>query len=100
MYGWILSAFGYYNDIIRYRNYETAILRVASQKLLPTSFIDAFCIIKKHLSSNKEYILEKLKKEHILRPPRTINCGIYTMKCAVNYLKLHEEMVIVLSNYN
>ena len=89
-----------YNDIIRYRNYETAILRVASQKLLPTSFVDAFCIIKKHLSSNKEYILEKLKKEHKLRPPRTINCGIYTMKCSIDYLKLHEEMVIVLSNYN
>ena len=89
-----------YNDIIRYRNYETAILRVASQKLLPAVFVDAFCIIKKHLTSNKKSILEKLQKEHTLRPPRTINCGIYTMKCSINYLKLYEEMSIVLSNYN
>ena len=45
-------------------------------------------------------IASEVQKEHKLRPPKHINCGIYTMKCSIDYNKLYEKMTIVLSNYN
>jgi ubiquitin-conjugating enzyme E2 Z len=93
-----------YNKIIRYRNYETAIMRVADRKLLPDPFVSTFHIIKKHLINNKDQILkdifEKIKTDDEKSVGEVVNCGIYKMSCRINYAKLYEKMKIVLSEYN
>ena len=93
--------FNNYNKIIKYRNLETAILRVASQKLLPPQFTEAFFLIKKHLIENKSRIInniEKFKEEE--KEPRTVWCSVYNMRCNMDYNKLYKDMQGVLEQLN
>ena len=90
-----------YNTIIKYRNFETAILRIINQKLLPSPFVDSFCIIKKHILSKKDKILKKIAEEKgKYATPEVISCGIYSMCCKINYETLYDEMSISLANLN
>ena len=49
-----------YNTIIQYKNYETAILGVLTQKILPPAFSGFFSIIKKHFKEHEKNILDEL----------------------------------------
>ena len=93
--------FNNYNTIIQYRNFETAILRVVLQKLLPPQFTEAFCIIKTHLLENKQKIIDNLanlkEKE---AESRTIWCGTYNMRCIIDYSKLYKDMQTALAQLN
>jgi len=93
--------FNNYNTIIQYRNFETAILKVALQKLLPPQFTGAFYIIKTHLLENKQRIIDNLanlkEKEGELR---TIWCGTYNMRCNIDYSKLYKDMQVALAQLN
>ena len=89
--------FNNYNKIIRYRNYETAILRVAVKKLLPgPAFERAFDIIKEHFLKNKYCILNKLSNL-MVKKNETVICGTYNMRCFINYDKLYYDMELALS---
>ena len=68
-----------YNDIIRYRNYKTAILGMINQSRLPATFAGFFPIILKHVKEAGSGILnrlEELAKESENDGPRV--AGIYT----------------------
>ena len=93
--------FNNYNTIIRYRNFETAILRIINQKLLPTGFVDSFCIIKQHILSKKDIILKKITEEKAKNAtPLLVSCGIYSMACKINYETLYDDMSISIANLN
>jgi len=93
--------FNNYNTIIQYRNFETAILKVALQKLLPPQFTGAFCIIKTHLLENKQRIIDNLanlkEKE---AESRVIWCSTYNMRCNIDYSKLYKDMQVALAQLN
>lgn len=93
--------FNNYNTIIQYRNLETAILRVALQKLLPPQFTAIFSIIKTHLIENKQKIIENIKNfKEQEKEARVICCGTYNMRCNINYEKLYEDMLVALAQLN
>lgn len=90
-----------YNTIIRYRNFETAILRVASQKLLPSQFVGTFYLIKKHFNENTKKILENIEKQkNIEVEKRQVSCSIYNMKCNIDYDSLQKNMIKALEKLN
>ena len=93
--------FNNYNTIIQYRNFETAILRVALQKLLPPQFAGAFCLIKNHLMENKQKIIENLENlKEKEAESRMIWCSTYNMRCNIDYSKLYEDMQVALAQLN
>tara|TARA_B100001142_G_scaffold319852_1_gene363910 strand:+ start:83 stop:778 length:696 start_codon:yes stop_codon:yes gene_type:complete len=83
-----------YNRIIKYSNYNTAVLSVLKDKIYK-SVSDKFKdIIKENYIKNKDKILEHLKKLKDSEKKEIITIGIYSkMTCNVNYNKLYNKFL-------
>lgn len=82
-----------YNQIIKYKNYETAIYKVLAKKILPVKFFSFFHIIKEHILKNKTKITDDLKnmKDNELNG-QEISCRIYNMRAKLDYNKLYDDI--------
>lgn len=83
-----------YNSIIRYKNYETAILGVLTQKILPKTFSGFFPIIKKHFKEKEKIIIDELKQLAQSNNGKKYETSLYKMKVTTNYTDLTEKMLI------
>jgi ubiquitin-protein ligase len=85
-----------YNNIIEYKNFKVAILKVVKQELLPTQFVPFWVFIRNNFLKNKEDIFNNLNR--LIKIHKTAHdeiCGIYSMECNINYKKLLEEFNIM-----
>ncbi len=81
-----------YNSIIQYQNYETAILGVLTQNILPPAFMGFFSIIKNRFKSHKETIiaeLEQLAKSK--KNKKEFKTSLYSMNVLTDYTDLLER---------
>ena len=94
-----------YNKIIKYRNYENAILKVLQKKLLPMKHISFYPIIKNHILINKETILKNIENDYKkyktnLTDNKKIYCRIYNMYCTPDYENLLSDFKSFINNNN
>ena len=89
-----------YNDIIRYQNYNTAVLGMLTRKFLPETFSSFFSIIKNHINNNKESILNDIDELIQTKNEIVLSTGIYNMNSTLAYNKLKIDMLKAFeSNY-
>ena len=97
-----------YNTIIKYRNYEVAILRVLQKKVLPIKHISFYPIIKNHIFKNKDSIIENIMKDcekyknykDNVDLQNLFYCRIYNMNCTPAYDKLLSDFQTFFNNNN
>ena len=94
-----------YNKIIKYRNYQIAILKVLQKKLLPMKHISFYPIIKNHILSNKETILKNIENDYkkykiYKKDNKSIYCRIYNMNCIPDYENLLSDFKSFINNNN
>ena len=93
--------FKMYNKIIKYRNYEVAMYRVLTKKLLPTKFITFFSIVKEHFIKNRKKIIQHISKEktkYCKNNDETWHTGIYGMSCTPDYINLINNLEDAINN--
>ncbi len=79
-------AFESYNKIIEYRNIDTAIRNVLTQKILPDNFKPLWPLIKQHFIEKKDEIINKIDTLIEKNPkPKEYRASIYSMNCTVDY---------------
>jgi hypothetical protein len=79
-------AFESYNKIIEYRNIDTAIRNVLTQKILPDNFKPLWPLIKQHFIRKKNDIIKKIDSLIEKNPkPKEYRVSIYSMNCTVDY---------------
>jgi len=88
-----------YNSIIQYKNYETAILGVLVQKILPKDFIGFLPIIKKHISEHKNIILKELDELKVSKNNLECKTSMYNMTSILKYNELKDRMVVAFEEY-
>ena len=89
-----------YNTIIQYKNYETAILGVLTQKILPPTFSGFFSIIQKHFKKHEKNILDELTKlEQSDKNNKEFKASLYNMNLSTNYTDLIERMKIAFKEF-
>ena len=89
-----------YNSIIQYKNYETAILGILTQKILPPAFSGFFSIIKKHFKEHEKNILAELTQlEQSKKNRRDFKTSLYNMNISANYTDLMERMKIAFKEF-
>ena len=82
-----------YNKIIKYRNYQVAILKVLQKKLLPMKHFSFYPIIKNHIIKHKNSIIENITKDYekyktLKDSEQNFYCRIYNMNCTPSYDEL------------
>jgi len=93
------KSFQPYNDIIRYRNYKTAILGMLNQSRLPDIFAGFFPLILNHIKKAGPGIISRL--ENLAKVPSNDGArvaGIYNMSDKINYSKLHGKLLLAIAN--
>ena len=89
-----------YNSIIQYKNYETAILGVLTQKILPPTFSGFFSIIKKHFKEHEKIIFAELTQlEQSKKNRQEFKTSLYNMNISANYTDLMERMKIAFKEF-
>jgi len=84
--------FNIYNEIIEYKNYKTAIIKVLKQELLPSQFLPFWIFIKNNIMKNKNTINTHIQRLIKIYPEKKNKvCGIYNMECDIDYNNLFEE---------
>jgi len=81
-----------YNDIIQYQNYNIAVLGMLTQKFLPETFSGFFPIIKNHINSKKEFILNDIDELIQTKNKIVLSTSIYNMNTTLAYDKLKIDM--------
>ncbi len=74
-----------YNEIIKYRNLETAIYKVMNQSILPPGFKTLWPLIKQHFKRNKKNIIDYIKNLSKSHETKTYKASMYGMTCTVDY---------------
>ncbi len=87
-----------YNEIIRYRNYQIAMLKVINQDMIPSAFMGLFPYIKEHTNKNKDAILKRLNELADKAPKDTYHVSLYNMKCSTDYKALRDRMTLAISD--
>tara|TARA_B100000795_G_C22750266_1_gene419113 strand:+ start:559 stop:1275 length:717 start_codon:yes stop_codon:yes gene_type:complete len=87
-----------YNKIIKYRNYETAILHVLQKKMLPGKHFSFYPIIKKYIQDNFEKILDNIEEDVKSYKDETHYCKIYNMVCKPDYNNLVDNFKTFFKN--
>ena len=75
-----------YNEMIEYKNFETAILGILTQIRLPPLFLPFFSIAKKHFLQKYEKIMEKIDKKG--NKSGEFYVSIYNMRFNIDYKDL------------
>ena len=89
-----------YNSIIQYKNYETAILGILTQKILPSTFSGFFPIIKKHFKEHEKKIFAELTQlEQSKKNRKEFKTSLYNMNISTNYTDLIERMKIAFKEF-
>ena len=89
-----------YNTIIQYKNYETAILGVLTQKILPPTFSGFFSIIKKHFKDHEKKILDELTQlEQSKKNRKEFKTSLYNMNLSANYTDLIGRMKVAFKEF-
>ena len=83
-----------YQKLIKYKNYKSALLGMASQRILPSKFIPFYIFIKKHFIKEYENIKKRLEEESKNKSEQ-ITVRVYNMSCIPDYTKLLHELNIV-----
>jgi len=73
-----------YNKIIRYRNYEVAILKYLDENNIPLNFHHFKSVIRGHFEKKRTHIIDTLKKLSKLKV-KTVRCEFFRMKCDIDY---------------
>lgn len=86
--------FNQYNDIIKYSNYNTAIISFLKKKIKP----DIACHFNKYIKSrylkNKEEILKQLTELKKLYGKKLLQITLYSnMNCLINYFELYDKFL-------
>ena len=83
-----------YNRMIKFSNYNTAVLSVLKEKIYKTISQKFSETIKENYLKNKDKILEHLKQLKENEKVETVSIGIYSrMKCNIDYNKLYDLFV-------
>ena len=88
-----------YNSIIQYKNYETAILGVLIQKILPKDFVGFFPIIKRHISTHRNIIISELDALKNSKDNLECKTSMYNMSSKLEYSDLKDRMVLAFEKY-
>ncbi len=88
-----------YNSIIQYKNYETAILGVLIQKILPKDFVGFFPIIKRHISAHRDIIISELDALKDSKDNLECKTSMYNMSSKLEYSDLKDRMVLAFEKY-
>jgi len=88
-----------YNSIIQYKNYETAILGVLIQKILPKDFVGFFPIIKRHISAHRNIIISELDALKDSKNNLECKTSMYNMSSKLEYSDLKDRMVLAFEKY-
>ena len=89
-----------YNSIIQYKNYETAILGILTQKILPPAFSGFFPIIKKHFKEHEKIILAELTQlEQSKKNRKEFKTSLYNMNLSANYTDLIGRMKVAFKEF-
>ncbi len=85
-----------YNNIIKYRNFEVAICKVLKKDLLPMKHISFYPIIRNYFETNKDKVIEKVRKDYELYKNKYKSCEfrtrIYGMTCIPKYEHLIKDL--------
>ena len=87
-----------YNNILTYRNFETAIIDV--NKLLTNNFLLFKTFIKEKVLQNKDKLMKKiddLKKSDVQN--KTAHARVYNMTAFINYEKIEEDFKKLIIEY-
>ncbi len=83
-----------YNRMIKFSNYNTAVLSVLKEKIYKTISQKFSETIKENYLKNKDKILEHLKQLKENEKKETVSIGIYgRMTCYIDYNKLYDLFV-------
>ena len=86
-----------YNHILRYRNYETAILRILSHELLPKEFASFFPFVKARILREGDGIMKRLADLAASDlDGKTMSVGIYRMKCTLDYKNVFSKLSLAI----
>ena len=88
-----------YNSIIQYKNYETAILGVLIQKILPKDFVGFFPIIKRHISAHRNIIISELDALKDSKNNLECKTSMYNMSSKLEYSDLKDRMILAFEKY-
>jgi len=78
-----------YNNIIKYKNFDTAMLYVLTNEILKTSFVLFRDIMLKHFISHFDKNINRLNELYKLFPEKeTIYTNIYHMQVVIDYSRL------------
>ena len=81
--------FNVYNDMIKYKNFETAICGILTQIRLPFLFLPFFSIAKKHFLKRYEKIIERIDEEN--EKSGEYYVSLYNMRFNIDYKDLKRK---------
>ena len=79
-----------YNEILRYKNYEVAILQMLTNKLIRTRFDKLYEIMKNHFIENYQEIIKMMECDKT--PDKTIETTIYKMKIRIHFSEVERKL--------
>jgi len=86
-----------YNEIIKYKNIEVAMLSILKNKLIYNKFTQFFPIMKeyfiKHYKDTIQTIDDELKKQKRVCETRHIILSVYYMETVINYKTLKKHLI-------
>jgi ubiquitin-conjugating enzyme E2 Z len=88
-----------YNNIIRYRNLQVALLKPFTGKN-NTTFNMFLPIYKKYIKENKDTILKYVSTLKSLYKKETFKVNVYNMTCIIDYETLEKKLTDTLNNIN
>ena len=94
-------AFEPYNNIIRYKNLEIALIRNLNKEKVYSNMGQCkvfFPIYQQYIKKNKNDILKYIQDLKNKYEPETVKVSVYNMKCNINYKYLEDELIKILNN--
>lgn len=84
-----------YNTILKYKNFEIAILNILTNEMINNNFNMFLPIMKKNFFDNYSYNIDKIDKaiEKYCNNSLTIITNIYYMTVTINYVELKKKFI-------